>query len=482
MQDSQSCSCNISPTLNTPDLHFLPTCYFAVTAWPAPSLRYNISSQVVLAHVTVVSHGMLEMFKRIFVLVAATALLGDVEWKWHNAAGAALATLGTVLYFGVMSAAGGGVQHIAAGKKAHGHPPLALSVNAPSQGSPLISSSSKRLGTQSGPTSASAAATARRVQWAYGLMILVLVLSPAEFIEGLGAPGGGLGGDAGGWWQVFSSGWTPAVTVMKESEAEIFRAANMNASEPWPSTEGNASIGRERRGPAPLASPAGDSQRDASDPPSLELFSLDVGPPNMTLLGLDFGIIAVRDDNGSIPHFKGGIKGHQGLLPYHRMLKRSEAGSSPFCLPPMKSATNVSAAGSLTSSSRSLRGTGGNQAPVSREGGQAMMRTRALRSLGDSSLPPRLASLSLRGIYTGWLGKENLGDDIVADIFLDLLVAAVIEATDGSTCVTLDRSSSELAEEAGAGGGVAAPAGSCSFSDSTGCDFGVMGGGSLGEL
>lgn len=39
-------------------------------------------------------------------------------------------------------------------------------------------------------------------------------------------------------------------------------------------------------------------------------------------------------------------------------------------------------------------------------------------------LPPPSATAIL-GIYTGWLGKGNLGDEVVADIFFDLLVAAV---------------------------------------------------------
>jgi hypothetical protein len=76
------------------------------------------------------------------------------------------------------------------------------------------------------------------------------------------------------------------------------------------------------------------------------------------------------------------------------------------------------------------------------------------------------------GLYTGWLGKRNLGDDIVADIFLDLLAASIIEATDATTCVTLERSSRELADSGWRG---------CSMSTGTGCDFGVLGGGSLGE-
>jgi hypothetical protein len=32
---------------------------------------------------------------------------------------------------------------------------------------------------------------------------------------------------------------------------------------------------------------------------------------------------------------------------------------------------------------------------------------------------------ALLGIYTGWIGRDNLGDEVVADIFFDLLVEAV---------------------------------------------------------
>lgn len=39
------------------------------------NFAYNLASQLVLANVAVVSHGMLELFKRIFVLVSASILL-----------------------------------------------------------------------------------------------------------------------------------------------------------------------------------------------------------------------------------------------------------------------------------------------------------------------------------------------------------------------------------------------------------------------
>jgi hypothetical protein len=39
------------------------------------NFAYNLASQLVLANVAVVSHGMMELFKRIFVLVAAAVLL-----------------------------------------------------------------------------------------------------------------------------------------------------------------------------------------------------------------------------------------------------------------------------------------------------------------------------------------------------------------------------------------------------------------------
>ncbi len=58
-----------------------------------------------------------------------------------------------------------------------------------------------------------------------------------------------------------------------------------------------------------------------------------------------------------------------------------------------------------------------------------------------------LETAGFSGLYTGWLGRGNLGDDLVADIFLDLLAAAVIQATDRETCVTLDRASEALSGE-----------------------------------
>ncbi|KAG1654783.1 hypothetical protein FOA52_008969 [Chlamydomonas sp. UWO 241] len=72
------------------------------------NFMYNVASQLCLAHVAVVSHGMLELFKRVFVLLAASALLGDNDWAWHNAAGAGAATLGTILYFCTVRRSGHG--------------------------------------------------------------------------------------------------------------------------------------------------------------------------------------------------------------------------------------------------------------------------------------------------------------------------------------------------------------------------------------
>jgi hypothetical protein len=73
------------------------------------------------------------------------------------------------------------------------------------------------------------------------------------------------------------------------------------------------------------------------------------------------------------------------------------------------------------------------------------------------------------GVYSGWLGHRNLGDEIVADLFLDLLVGAVVEATPAGACVVVERASAALRKEGWRG---------CSMHDTTGCDFGVLGGGS----
>lgn len=42
---------------------------------------------------------------------------------------------------------------------------------------------------------------------------------------------------------------------------------------------------------------------------------------------------------------------------------------------------------------------------------------------------PKLAYKSLQGVYIGWLGHDNLGDEIVADIFFELLRRTVSGAT-----------------------------------------------------
>lgn len=159
-----------------------------------------MASQVVLAHVHVVSHGMLELFKRVFVLLAASALLGDVEWGWHNAFGAALATLGTVLYFYWTPAHSGQQGHSsAAARKLRphedgtkvlnsqspatrraGHAPAVEMPGVPSGGGVAAASAASKHGEQ-----LQQAAAARRL-WAYGLVAAVLLLSPLQFMSGVG--------------------------------------------------------------------------------------------------------------------------------------------------------------------------------------------------------------------------------------------------------------------------------------------------------
>ena len=63
------------------------------------NFAYNIASQLVLANVPVVAHGMLELLKRVFVVVAAALLLHDVQWQAHHILGALLATAGSLMYF-----------------------------------------------------------------------------------------------------------------------------------------------------------------------------------------------------------------------------------------------------------------------------------------------------------------------------------------------------------------------------------------------
>ena len=345
--------------------------------------RYNVASQVVLAHVAVVSHGMLELFKRVFVLLAASALIGDVEWRWHNAAGAALATIGTVLYFRTMS------EHPASHRKGGG-----TSATASASGI-----QSKKHSPRDGATGGGGGSSASglRLHVAYILMTLVLVVSPVEFL--------------GDGFSFARGGATPTSVI------------------------GN---GAARRTP-------GDGNVLSYAP--LEMFGMDVDPPQAS------AYLPSSDAAGMpTPVLVGGILGLKDMLPFHRNLPRAPV-SGGAC----------GGGGSVGRETLGRADGGGPEADGSRR------RIAQDGASSASSSSPR----GLAGVYTGWLDKQNMGDDIVADIFLDVLAAAVIRATDGRTCVTLERLSPGLAA-AGLPGG-------CTLKNSAGCDFGVLGGGSLGE-
>ena len=295
---------------------------------------------------------------------------------------------------------------------------------------------------------------ARRLQWAYGLMALVLVLSPIEFLEGVGVSAL----SPGQWWTP-SASWTSAAASAGSEELWAAPSAAAGAA-----PGGGLAAGNPGRGTG-----ANSSSAPAAEDGSLKLLSLELDPP-------DVKIYAPEDSGAADAQvLLGGILHLQGMLPYHRQLSRS---TDRFCSAKTPGGsterrqlqTAVDSPG--PSGPRSLRGFLGGwmveslpprlASALLEPGGQR--RRSALE--GSDETPPGLV-----GTYTGWLGKENLGDDIVADIFLDLFAAAVIQATDAGTCVTLERSSAELAERGRRG---------CTLADSAGCDFGVLGGGSLG--
>ena len=359
------------------------------------SHRYNIASQVVLAHVAVVSHGMLELFKRIFVLLAASALLGDVEWRWHNAAGAALASLGTALYFGAMAS-----HHTTSHNKGGGN--TAADVN----------SQTKRHGSRGGMAHGmgiGSSSSGRRLQFAYILMTVVLVVSPIEFL------GDGFG-------------------IVKP-----VLSTSLRASIPY-GNSASSSDDRDSHGPFK-------AQVSVLSYETLEMLSMDVDPPKADLY---------LPGGSQLPVLVGGIRNLHGMLPFHHNLPRSSV---------------LSSACSSVSERRKIPGRqGGDNGPVKAGRRRNIAEGRTLSSEPSSS---PVQDRGLAGVYTGWLDKDNMGDDIVADIFLDMLTAAVVKATDGRTCVTLERLSPGLAASGIPGG--------CELEESSGCDFGVLGGGSLGK-
>ncbi|GAX86282.1 hypothetical protein CEUSTIGMA_g13694.t1 [Chlamydomonas eustigma] len=76
------------------------------------------------------------------------------------------------------------------------------------------------------------------------------------------------------------------------------------------------------------------------------------------------------------------------------------------------------------------------------------------------------------GVYAGWLGQTNMGDEILADIFLNFFTMAVREAAFSTTQITVKKGSPVTAHTGWRG---------CSLSNVKECDFGVLGGGSTGK-
>jgi polysaccharide pyruvyl transferase WcaK-like protein len=76
------------------------------------------------------------------------------------------------------------------------------------------------------------------------------------------------------------------------------------------------------------------------------------------------------------------------------------------------------------------------------------------------------------GTYTGWLGRDNMGDEIVSDLFFDLFLAQIItkvKSLQQPACISVVRASPDLSNQGSRG---------CNLENSSSCDFAVLGGGS----
>eukprot|EP00798_Chlamydomonas_sp_ICE-L_P010629 gene10629-12310_t len=165
-----------SPPLGAAPLEAFPS-YQHLLILGTCNFAYNLASQLVLARVPVVSHGMLELFKRVFVLGTAYVLLADVQWAWHNIVGALVATLGTVLYFLNKHKAG----HDNEQKKSQ----AALhDLHSPSKGAKPSQLVPSRL--YSFSSGLQQEADGRKLYIARTLIIVLLLLSPLGFLQSAG--------------------------------------------------------------------------------------------------------------------------------------------------------------------------------------------------------------------------------------------------------------------------------------------------------
>lgn len=578
----------------------LPSGAWPLLAWMGVcNFMYNMASQIVLAHVQVVSHGMLELFKRVFVLITASLMLGDVEWAWHNALGAALATLGTVLYFTshaphgagrtaglpplhpghglgkpALAHAGGNGNGVAGASESqpllparlvHGHGGPAHSVSDTSHRAvgyalpgcgdgqclvvkapaavPAPEGARRRLQWLSGGSSGGGAAS-RKLRLAYAAMLLVLLASPTQFLESIGVssltpswlrefgPGAfAATGSAAGSWSgsemdaaagaAAGAGLTPGLGTVRAGQAGGDGAAtgqggeHLHRSHAGDPNSTLAELFRQGAASDAADGSGGGSGRSLISPGNFllsggtatALRDLSLPPP-------DARLYAPRTI-GSRELLVGG-PAHRGLLPFHRTLPRAapDGGNGTVCAGTGAAGVGAAAAARLSSSRRlaapalasasaSASATESDHTPPT-QGGSVLALPRSLQQLlpstgstgstgsssGAASRSTSAASKAtvastadaagtsnpshqdgLVGVYTGWIGQDNLGDEIVADLFLDLLAAAIIQSTPSSTCVSVDRASPELLSSGWRG---------CQIKDTGACDFGVMGGGSTG--
>ncbi|GAX86281.1 hypothetical protein CEUSTIGMA_g13693.t1 [Chlamydomonas eustigma] len=299
------------------------------------NLMYNMASQIVLAHVSVVSHGMLELFKRVFVLLTASVLLGDVDWKLHNALGASIATLGTVLYF--TSEPSHAVNSISTSTKHNPSSQKVVGILVTPAASP--SSVTKRLGSsagqskekdrssnnlqgQAGPAvnayTAAAEAVPRtlvgsehlRLHCAYGIMFLVLIFSPIEFLEGAG-----VSTLSPKWFTAVSTSSSTA-TAVAESWSTWIRQPNSNDN--MPTSKGTIpTIGTAKTDSVSLVNGGISSSPGVNQPvPINDSERLIVPAPNATMYN-------PMDSTSEV--LVGGISKLKGLLPYHKNLRRASA-------------------------------------------------------------------------------------------------------------------------------------------------------------
>lgn len=391
------------------------------------NLLYNMASQIFLAHVSVVSHGMLELFKRVFVLLCASALLDDVEWAWHNAAGAALASAGTLLYFSAVQRKH--AEGASPPRPSHGAVPHMASAAAvpaamlPDNAAGRLVPPHKHDAGSAPHAHARTCSGASKLTLAYALIACVLLASPVEFAAGAGVVS---------WMPVWMR---PGAAWTRVADAA---AADVHAP-PQPQT-------------TPRTHGADSSVGDAAAP--LVLAPLDARM-RLAAAMVQPGVAALLGG----PHLP-------PVLPYHVGLARSSREvPAELCAAPNGGVRGsvTQRLGSASSRSRVLSGTGGGAASrglgssvsSSREGlggsgGGAT--SRRLAAGGSHDDAPGLAGGShhdtrgLAGVYSGWLGHGNLGDEIVGDIFLDMLAGALVGATSQDTCVSIERSSAQLLE------------------------------------